>query len=90
MTVREDDGGRFTKTLKFFGIEFAPLYIPIERRLQTFAVFLWMSFFLFLGLLTAYLLVHFLYTDYNWITYLYAAWVIYDWKTPYKGGRNFK
>ncbi len=34
--------------------------------------------------------IYILYTDFNWITYLYAAWVVYDWKTPYTGGRNFK
>jgi hypothetical protein len=53
------------------------------------AVFLWISFFLFLGSLSGGVLVYLLYTDYSWITYLYSAWVIYDWKTPYRGGRNF-
>jgi hypothetical protein len=59
MEVRSEDGGRFTKSLKFFGLEFAPLYIPIERRLQTLAVFMWMSFFLFLGSITTFVLVSF-------------------------------
>jgi hypothetical protein len=90
MTEISKDGGRFTKTLKFFGIEFAPIYIPIERRLQTLAVFMWISFFLFLGSATGSFLVYLLYTDFNWITFLYAAWVVYDWKTPYRGGRNYK
>jgi hypothetical protein len=34
--------------------------------------------------------IYLLYTDYHWITLLYAAWVAYDFYTPYRGGRNFK
>jgi hypothetical protein len=30
----EDGGGRFTKSVKFLGIEFAPFFLPFERRLQ--------------------------------------------------------
>jgi len=66
MTARSEDGGRFTKSLKFFGLEFAPFYIPIERRLQTLAVFMWMSFFLFLGSLTTFVLVGINFTKILW------------------------
>ena len=58
--------------------------------MQTFAVFIWISLFLFLGWLAGGLLLYLLYTDYKWITFLYASWVIYDWNTPYLGGRNYK
>ena len=33
-TALSPAGGRFTKSFKIFGVEYAPIYIPIERRLQ--------------------------------------------------------
>ncbi len=72
------------------GVRFAPLLIPFERRLQTLAVFLWISIFLFMGGLTTTILVVLALTPYKWITILYVTWVIYDWNTPYKGGRTNK
>ena len=33
-------------------LRFAPLSIPLERRMQTFAVFFYMSMFLFLPMMT--------------------------------------
>jgi hypothetical protein len=39
--MRHEDGGRSSKSFKMFGLEFAPVYIPFERRLQTLAVFTW-------------------------------------------------
>ena len=41
---RSEDGGRFSHSMKFFGVEFAPMYLPFERRLQTLAVFSWWVF----------------------------------------------
>jgi hypothetical protein len=49
-----------------------------------------MSLFLFMGMITTTVLVYLLYTNYNWITFLYMAWFLYDSKTPLTGGRNFK
>jgi hypothetical protein len=43
-----------------------------------------------MGMLTTLVLLVLLYTDFKWITYLYITWVIYDWDTPLKGGRNLK
>jgi hypothetical protein len=63
---------------KFLGIEFAPLLIPIERRLQTLAVLYYCSEFLFIGFLTLFVLIYLLFTQYFFIPLLYFAWFIYD------------
>ena len=74
--------------MEIFGLNFAPIFIPFERRLQTFAVLFWITLFLFVGPLITILLVCLLMTSYWWITILYMTWVFFDWKTPFKGGRK--
>ena len=74
--------------MEIFGLNFAPISIPFERRLQTFAVLFWITLFLFVGPLITILLVCLLFTSYWWITILYMTWVFFDWKTPSKGGRK--
>ena len=74
--------------MEIFGIQFAPFWIPFERRLQTFAVLFWISTFLFLGPTSSSILIYLLWTPYRWITILYVTWVIYDYNTPYNGGRK--
>ena len=74
--------------MEIFGLNFAPISIPFERRLQTFAVLFWITLFLFVGPLITILLVCLLLTSYWWITILYMTWVFFDWKTPSKGGRK--
>ncbi|XP_059831117.1 2-acylglycerol O-acyltransferase 2-A isoform X1 [Hypanus sabinus] len=69
-------------------IQFAPLRIPLERRLQTLGVFQWI--FSFLGLaqccLVAFVLL--LFTDYWLAAVLYAGWLYLDRETPSSGGRR--
>ena len=74
--------------MELFGVKFAPFLIPLERRLQTFAVLFWITTFLFMGPLVSIILLLLLWTPYRWITILYITWVIYDRKTPYNGGRK--
>ena len=74
--------------MEILGVKFAPLLLPIERRLQTLAVFYWISTFLFLGFLTTSTLLLLAFSPYKWITILYITWLIYDWNTPYTGGRS--
>lgn len=73
---------------KFLGIEFAPLHIPLERRLQTTAVCIYVFIFLqgisFISLLT---FTGLLFTRFYWISLLYAAWYVYDFRRPQQGGR---
>lgn len=73
------------------GIEFAPLSIPVARRLQTLAVFIYINLFLF-GAMTVFgLSFYFLFfTQYQWIPLLYWAWYVYDFDTGELGGRDWQ
>lgn len=76
--------------MKFFGMEFAPVSIPMERRLQTFAVFFWVSSFFFMGpAILAFLVYLLFYTRFYWITLLYSAWYLADRHTSEIGGRRW-
>lgn len=75
---------------KFLGIEFAPLHIPLERRLQTAAVFLYVLLFLqCLSFVIIGLLIGLLFTRFYWLPFLYLPWYVYDFGTPERGGRRF-
>ncbi|XP_007933803.1 2-acylglycerol O-acyltransferase 1 [Orycteropus afer afer] len=69
-------------------IEFAPLNIPLERRLQTAAVLKWvLSFLLLAQVLTAILVILIIYN--YWLLYVpYLTWLYFDWHTPEQGGRR--
>ncbi|XP_027729633.1 2-acylglycerol O-acyltransferase 1 isoform X2 [Vombatus ursinus] len=70
-------------------VQFAPINIPLERRLQTAAVLQWVLSFLLLGQLCCGLFVILLYKNY-WFLYVpYLTWLYFDWKTPDSGGRRF-
>uniref|UniRef100_A0A2L2Y2A0 Acyltransferase n=1 Tax=Parasteatoda tepidariorum TaxID=114398 RepID=A0A2L2Y2A0_PARTP len=76
--------------MKFMGIEFAPLSIPLERRIQTLAVFYYCSNFLLLGFMTFAILGYLCFTQYYYIPLFYAIWFLYDYKTPEQGGRRWE
>ncbi len=77
---------------KVLGIEFAPLWIPLERRLQTFSVMLVLGVFVFFRVFFSLLLIYItLFTDYYIWSIAYFAWVLYDVhvnKTSSHGGRR--
>ncbi|KAH1005902.1 hypothetical protein HUJ04_006805 [Dendroctonus ponderosae] len=75
--------------MEIAGIRFAPLKIPMDRRLQTFAAgtgFVWLIFGGLISLLfSVYLL---LFTRYWHVTLLYLLWfVFWDKDTSQQGGR---
>lgn len=75
--------------MKLLGMEFAPLSIPMERRLQTFAVFFWISSFFFMGpMIFAFMVYLLFYTQYYWISLFYLAWYLGDRNTAESGGRR--
>ncbi|OTF78832.1 hypothetical protein BLA29_009837, partial [Euroglyphus maynei] len=71
-----------------FGIKFAPIFIPLRRRLQTLIIFL-ASNLPFSGLITIIILYNLLFTQYYFVTLFYLAWWIFDHETPQRGGRRY-
>ncbi|XP_064455632.1 2-acylglycerol O-acyltransferase 2-like isoform X2 [Ornithodoros turicata] len=74
--------------MKILGIEFAPLFLPVARRLQTAAVIYTTAGFMLGGLLCTLLCVYLLFfTQYYFVPLIYLAWYIVDRETPKRGGR---
>ncbi|KAJ8921379.1 hypothetical protein NQ315_002995 [Exocentrus adspersus] len=78
--------------MEIFGIQFAPLNVPMERRLQTLAAAAWMivmAFGGFIGLLIALYLLTF--TSFWFITGVYLLWAWFiDADIAERGGRPSK
>ncbi|XP_023346005.1 2-acylglycerol O-acyltransferase 1 [Eurytemora carolleeae] len=76
------------KSWKFCGVHFAPLLLPLDRRLQTLSVALWFMLAILIGSVTAIIFMYLiLYTNYWWIPVLYLTWMIFDRKCQVRGGR---
>ncbi|XP_051956361.1 2-acylglycerol O-acyltransferase 2-A-like [Xyrauchen texanus] len=69
-------------------IEFAPLYVPLRRRLQTVAVVQWVFSFLALAQVSLAAFVLLCVSDWWILGVLYAGWLYLDWDTPSCGGRR--
>ncbi|KAK9525212.1 hypothetical protein VZT92_017534 [Zoarces viviparus] len=69
-------------------LEFAPLNVPVRRRLQTVATLQWVFSFLALAqcCLAAFVLLAL--SDWWIVALLYAGWLWLDWDTPTCGGRR--
>ncbi|MED6271316.1 2-acylglycerol O-acyltransferase 1 [Characodon lateralis] len=69
-------------------IQFAPLNVPLQRRLQTAAVLQWVFSFLALAqcCLAAFVLLAL--SDWWILALLYVGWLWLDWDTPTTGGRR--
>ena len=76
--------------MKIFGINYAPFLIPLERRKQTFSVFVWIGSFFFIGpLITVSLAYMLFFTRFYFIPLLYLAWYVADRNTQESGGRRY-
>ncbi|KAK4318728.1 hypothetical protein Pmani_010300 [Petrolisthes manimaculis] len=74
-----------------YGPQFAPVSIPLRRRMQTFAVLFWMSTFLFMGAGSLILLLYlFFYTQYWWVSLCYLTWFLGDRSVCNRGGRRIE
>ncbi|CAM5073108.1 unnamed protein product [Natator depressus] len=69
-------------------VEFAPLSIPLKRRLQTASVVQWVFSFLGLAQCCIALFIGLFFTRLWLISVLYATWWLLDWDKPSKGGRR--
>ncbi|XP_029837364.3 2-acylglycerol O-acyltransferase 2 isoform X1 [Ixodes scapularis] len=74
--------------MKVLGVEFAPLNIPLKRRMQTLAVVIGAGLFFFGVFWGTGLFVYLLFfTSFYYLPLLYVVWMVYDSKTPKRGGR---
>ncbi|XP_018397748.1 PREDICTED: diacylglycerol O-acyltransferase 2-like [Cyphomyrmex costatus] len=76
--------------MEILGVKFAPLNVPLERRLQTLAVAICV-FVLPLVSVWGYLITVYLifYTEtLRYFLLLYFLWIYYDWDTCHSGGRS--
>ena len=72
-------------------IDFAPLRIPLYRRIQTLAVAIYYYSFYFGALAGAVIIMLVLFSSYYPLALLYLGWAyLYDSKTPSHGGRRSK
>ncbi len=72
-------------------VEFAPLRIPLYRRIETLAVVIYYYSFYFGALLGCAAVLFILFSSYYPIALLYLGWAyLYDKSTPSHGGRRSK
>ncbi|XP_005282594.1 2-acylglycerol O-acyltransferase 1 isoform X1 [Chrysemys picta bellii] len=71
-------------------VEFAPINIPLARRIQTAAVIQWLFSFLLLAQCCWGVFIILLLGNYWFLPVLYALWLYLDWETPQTGGRRSK
>ncbi|XP_062870265.1 2-acylglycerol O-acyltransferase 2 isoform X1 [Trichomycterus rosablanca] len=69
-------------------MKFAPVDVPLQRRLQTVAVLQWVFSFLGLAPCCIVLFLYLLFTRFWLVSVLYATWWFLDWETPSRGGRR--
>lgn len=74
--------------MRVLGIDFAPLNVPWERRLQTLAAFTWIATVMILPWCFCALLAYLIFfTNFYWLPLLYGVYWYWDYDTPHNGGR---
>ncbi|XP_017888695.1 2-acylglycerol O-acyltransferase 2-A-like [Ceratina calcarata] len=78
--------------MEILGIKFAPLNVPLKRRLETLAAAIWIfsiGFGDIWGVLFTFYAIFYT-TILRYFMLLYFIWMYYDWDTAYKGGRSMR
>lgn len=76
---------------KLLGIEFAPLSIPLERRIQSGVIFAYWGGFISSCFMLGYVLLAALFfTPLFFVPVIYVVWLVYDWSSPDTGGWNIR
>lgn len=73
--------------MKLLGMEFAPLNIPLHRRLETLAAASWFLIVAFGGFIAILLSIYLLFTRFWWLMLLYYLFIYLDRETSERGGR---
>ncbi|XP_045494257.1 2-acylglycerol O-acyltransferase 2-like [Colias croceus] len=80
----------FLRISKVLGVEWAPLNVPLSRRLQTLAATGWICLVLFSEALAVLLFIKLLYSSYWYLALLYAVWMLNDIDICHRGGRTIQ
>ncbi|XP_039749675.1 2-acylglycerol O-acyltransferase 2-A-like [Pararge aegeria] len=72
------------------GIQWAPLNVPMSRRLQTLAATAWICLVLFGEAAAILLFIQLIYSQFWWLTLLYGIWMLNDLDVCHRGGRKIE
>ncbi|XP_041970330.1 2-acylglycerol O-acyltransferase 2-A-like isoform X1 [Aricia agestis] len=82
--------GLFIRISNAFGIKWAPLDLPMQRRLQTLGALAWVIITLCGEPLCILAFFKLIYSAYWWLGILYAVWMINDIEVCHRGGRKIE
>lgn len=76
----------FIRPIRFLGIDWAPLSVPLKRRLETLAVVHFIFAWVLLPIISTWLPFYILFfTRFWWTMVLYFSWHFYDFDRPRRG-----
>ncbi|KAF6207569.1 hypothetical protein GE061_016016 [Apolygus lucorum] len=79
------------RDMQLLGIKFAPLMVPMNRRLETAAAFLWIAVPIIFPFISWTVVIYtLLYTRFFYVPLLYFGYQYIDREAPYIGGRPFQ